>query len=383
MQEYRICTKCIMDTSDSDIVFDEHGICCHCKIYDEKAAAGLYKGRAGQDMLEKMISVVKKRGKNKDYDCIIGLSGGVDSSMVAHTVKKLGLRPLAIHLDNGWNSELSVCNIENIVRKLDIDLYTYVLDWEEFKDLQLSFLKSSVLNCEGPTDHAIVAILYHMAAEKGIRYIFSGSNIISEAILPASWGYDSKDWRHIKGVHKKFGKVRLKTFPRLTLFHFAYYTFVKQIGFIPILNYTDYNKQEATDLLKKELDWKEYGGKHCESIYTRFFQTYILPKKLNIDKRRAHLSTLICSGQISREEALREMERDPSPPDILEQDRQYFIKKIGLTEKEFNAIMSAPAKSFKEYPNNHFWFEKLGFIVRFARKKATYKAPRDQVKCGN
>ncbi|CAB1063926.1 N-acetyl sugar amidotransferase WbpG [Olavius sp. associated proteobacterium Delta 1] len=374
-QEYRICTRCIMDISDSEITFDENGICCHCKTYEAKARAGLYQGKAGREMLNKLIRVVRERGKNKKYDCIIGLSGGVDSSMVAFQVKKLGLRPLAVHLDNGWDSELSVFNIENIVKKLDIDLYSYVLNWEEFKDLQLSFLKASVMNCEGPTDHAIVAILYHLAADNGIRYIFSGSNIISEAILPASWGYDSKDWRHIKAVHKKLGNVKLTTFPRLTLFHFAYYTFVKQIGFIPILNYIDYNRKDAINVLKHELGWEEYGAKHCESIYTRFFQTYILPKKFNIDKRRAHLSTLVCSGQITREDALKEIAREPSSTDSLEQDRQYFIKKFDFTEEEFNSIMSAPTKSFKEYPNNYFWFEKLSFIVHFAHRKATHKAP--------
>lgn len=371
--EYRICFRCIMDTSDQEIVFDEKGVCNHCHNYDMRAKNEVFNNVKGKEKLEHILRIIKKQGKNKEYDCLIGLSGGVDSSMVAYTVKQHGLRPLAIHLDNGWDAELAVSNIENIVKKLDLDLYTYVLDWEEFRDLHLSFLKASVINSEIPTDHAITAIMYLKAAEHGIQYIISGSNIATEGILPRSWVYENRDWRHIKGIHKRFGSIKLKTFPRVTLTDWLYYTFIKQIRFIRILNYIDYNRQEAIKLLEDTLGWRPYGPKHSESIYTRFYQAYILPKKFNIDKRRAHLSTLICSGQLSRKEALEEIESDYySYPAMLNEDREYFIKKFGLSHKEFDDIMSVPATSHRDYPNNDFWFNKFGFFVQWAKKKATF-----------
>ena len=199
----------------------------------------------------------------------------------------------------------------------------------------------------------------------------SGGNIVTEAIMPASWGYDPKDWRHIKGIHRRFGREALKSFPRLTLFDWVYYTFVKRIKFIPILNYYDYSKKNVAQILENELGWKNYGGKHFESIYTRFFQGYILSKKFNIDKRRAHLSTLMCSGQISREEAVSEIQKNPCPAEVLERDREHVIRKLGLTEGEFEEIMSAPARSYKEYANNSFWFQKLSLFVKLAKKMAT------------
>ncbi len=370
-REYQICTRCIMDTTDPDIDFDNDGICNHCRKYDKREKNELYKGSSGQKKLNILVDEIKKQGKGKAYDCIIGLSGGIDSAMVAYTVKKMGLRPLAIHLDNGWDTELSVKNIENIVKKLDIDLHTYVVDWEEFRDLQLSFLKASVANSEIPTDHAIVAILFRTAVKEGVKYIISGGNIVTEAIMPASWGYDPKDWKHIKGLHKIFGKIKPKTFPHLNIFDWFYYIFVKGVTFIPILNYIDYNKESVIRLLEKELGWKYYGGKHYESIYTRFFQAHILPTKFNIDKRRAHLSTLVCSGQLTRGQALEEMKQELYSPDKLKDDEEYIIKKFGLKEGEFKEIMASPIKSYKDYPNDHFLFNKLDFIARFAKKLAT------------
>ncbi|MBA7576798.1 hypothetical protein ES708_18640 [subsurface metagenome] len=370
--DYKICAKCIMDTTDPEIVFDEAGVCNHCRKYVERAKRELYYDEAGEEKLKYIINKIKDEGKKKEYDCLIGVSGGLDSTMVAYTVKKLGLRPLAIHLDNGWDSDIAIDNIKNAVEKLDIKLKMVRCDWEEFKDLQLSFLRASVANAEIPTDHAIVALLYHTAAEKGIRYIISGGNIVTEAIMPKSWGYDPKDLKQIKGIHKRFGKIKLKTFPQLTLFDWVYYTFVKKIKFIPVLNYILYIKEVAKKLIEKELNWKDYGGKHYESVYTRFFQGYILPTKFGFDKRRAHLSTLICSNQISREEALKEMQRSPYPSEkMMEEDKKYVIKKLGLSEEEFEEIMSTPIKTYRDYPNNYFLFSKLKFFVKLARKKAT------------
>jgi len=371
--DYKMCTKCIMDTTDPKIQFDNDGVCNHCRNYEERAQRELHYDEAGQQKLDRLVNKIKENGKNKEYDCIIGLSGGADSTTVAYRVKKLGLRPLAITVDNGWNPELAESNIENIVKKLDLDLYTYKVDWEEFKDLQLSFLKASVANCEAPTDHVIVALLYHTAAKKGTPYIISGGNIVTEATMPESWGYHPRDWRQIRGIHEKFGKIKLRSFPHLTLFNWVYYTFVKGIKFIPILNYIPYVKKDAKKLIEKELNWKDYGPKHFESIYTRFFQAYILPTKFGFDKRRAHLSTLICSGQMTRQEALEEMKHHPYPTEeMMQQDREYVIKKLGLTEEEFEKIMSQPIKSYKDYPNNAFLYNKLSFFVNLAHKRATH-----------
>jgi N-acetyl sugar amidotransferase len=345
-KKYKVCTKCIMDTTDPGITFDENGICSHCKRYQERAEKEL----KNKTELQEIIKQIKKEGRGKKYDCIIGLSGGADSTATAFYVKKFGLRPLAIHADNGWDTETSKENIKNIVRKLNIDLYMVKANWEEFKDLQLAFLKASIPNAEIPTDHIIVAILYEMAVKNGVRYIISGGNIATEGIMPESWGYDPKDLRYLKAIHNRFGRIKLKTFPQLGLLKWLYYAFVKRIKFIPILNYLNYNKKETQELIKRKLDWKEYGEKHYESVYTRFFQSYILPRKFGIDKRRAHYSTLINSGQMTREEALEKMKEIS----YIEGDKEYVLEKLELSEKEFEEIMALPKKSYKDYPN-YYW----------------------------
>ena len=372
VREYQLCTRCIMDTSDTEIVFGQDGVCNHCNRLDERVRNELHTDEEGQRRLQSIVEQIKREGRNREYDCIIGLSGGVDSSTVAHIVKRLGLRPLAVHLDNGWDSELAVSNVEKIVRKLDLDLYSLVLDWELFKDLHRSFLQASVANSEIPTDHAIFATLYRLAAKHGVRYIISGGNLATEGIMASSWGYYNMDWKHIKGIHKRFGSQKLKGFPHLTLLHWVYYTFVKGVKLIPILNYYEYNKESAKRMLIDEFEWKDYGGKHYESVYTRFFQGYIQPTKFNIDKRRAHLSSLVCSGQMNREDALDEMEQDAFPPNMLAEDKPFVIKKLGFTEEEFEQIMAQPPRSFKEYPNNYFWIKNLRGFVTLARRRLIY-----------
>ncbi len=371
VRDYQICTKCIMDTTDPEIEFDDYGICNHCKIYDEKVKSELFYDKEGEQKLNQLINKIKKEGKNKKYDCIIGVSGGVDSTMVAYKTKELGLRPLAVHIDNGWNSELSVNNIEKIIKKLEIDLYTYVVDWEEFKDLQLAFLKSSVINAEIPSDHLIYAALFKIASKQKIRYIIWGSNIVTEAILPQSWGYNCLDSKFIRCIHKRFGKMRLRSYPLLSLLHLFYYIFIKRIRITCILNYIPYNKEKVLQFLKKNFGYQDYGLKHYESIYTRFFQGYILPTKNNIDKRRAHLSALICSGQIKRQEALEEIKKSPYPSkDKINQEKDYVIKKLGINKELFEKIMSQPIKSYKDFPNNDFIFKKKNIFVLIARKIA-------------
>jgi len=359
-----------MDTTATEIVFDENGVCNFCKHYDEVTTMDLYSGDNGKERLELLISQIKEKGKKSKYDCLIGLSGGVDSSYVAYLVKKkYGLRVLAIHLDNGWNTELAVANVEQIVKRLDIDLITNVLDWREFKDVQTSFLKSSISNIEIPTDHAIWAILIKTAGKMGIPYIISGNNVVTESIMPESWLYGSKDSKLIKELHKKFGKVKMKTYPSLTTFNYIDYLLIRGIRWVPILNYVPYVKDEAKKLLIDELGWRDYGGKHYESIFTRFFHAYYLPEKFGYDLRNSYLSALICSGQITREKAIEEIAIPPAPKELLSQDKDYVIKKLGLTDDEFDEIMKTPNKTFRDYPNNDLLWHSFDWFVKLARQR--------------
>lgn len=348
--EYRICARCLMDTSDPEIQFDEHGVCNHCHDYDRLIKQRIIKGAAGLLYLEKLVEQIKQAGRGKPYDCLMGVSGGVDSTYVAYVAKrKFGLRPLAVHMDNGWDSELAVKNIEETLKRLDIDLFTKVLDWEEFKDLQLAFLRASTPDSEIPSDHAIWAVIGDMAEKLKVRYILTGFNVRTETHLPRAWSQGHFDWGYIQNVHKQFGKGGLKTFPHQGFI--TYYRRLLGLQRIDILNYLDYNKQEAMQLLENELGWKYYGGKHHESIYTRFYQGYILPQKFGYDKRRSHLSSQICSGEITRELALAELQEPAYSPSVQEEDREYVAKKLGLIDQEFDAIMNLPKKKFLDYPS--------------------------------
>lgn len=350
---YRICCRCLMDTSDPDIVFDAQGVCNHCHRFETVAAKRLIPLGQRPARLAAMVEVIKRQGQGKDYDCVIGVSGGVDSTYVAWLTKELGLRPLAVHFDNGWNSELAVANIEKTLKTLHIDLTTYVVDWPEFRDLQLSFLKASTPDGEVPTDHAIMALLYRTAAEHGLKHILLGVNVNSEAVMPLKWGYGYADFRYIAAVQRQFGRLPLKTFPHYSLPQLAGYMVVRKIQIVPILDYVDYQKTDAMKKIQDGLGWVYYGGKHYESIYTRFFQSYVLPRKFGIDKRRAHQSNLVMSGQMSREDALRALEEPVYHEQGLKDDLAYATKKLGLTEAEFAAIMALPPKTFVDYPNSY------------------------------
>lgn len=369
--DYRRCTRCIMDTTDPQIGFNEQGVCNHCEQYDVRVSNELFDKEEDRPRLEKLVAEIKRAGKGRDYDCIIGVSGGVDSTMVAYTAIQHGLRPLAVHMDNGWNSELAVANIERTLKTLNIDLYTHVVDWEEFRDLHLSFLKASVANSEIPTDHAIVAILYRLAVKQNVRFILGGGNLSTEGILPTSWMYDAKDLRFLKSVHRRFGKVKLKTFPTFTLGNFAYWTFVKRIRTIPILNYIPFKKQEAISLLERELGWRAYGGKHFESIYTRWFQAYVLPAKFGIDKRLAHLSSLIVSGQMTRDEALAELQKPLYDLETLREDGEFVMKKLGLNQSKFDEIMETPIRTHRDFSSNELVLKRMPYMVKFVKKVAT------------
>ncbi|MCB0710028.1 MAG: N-acetyl sugar amidotransferase, partial [Chitinophagaceae bacterium] len=315
------------------------------KAYCDK----VFEGAVAKQKLDEIVVKIKEAGNNNQYNCIMGLSGGVDSTYIAWQAKQLGLRPLAVHFDNGWNSELAVMNIQNIVQKLDIDLYTYVINWDEFKDLQLAYLKASVVDIEAITDHAIFATLYRLAGEKNIKYILSGTNVQTENTLPRSWIFPKSDHINIKAIHKQFGTLPLKTFPFMNAKVKRYYMEVKGIKSISLLHYFTYNKNEVKALIAKELGWRDYGGKHYESVWTRFYQGYILPTKFGIDKRKAHLSDLIFGGQITKEEALHQLEQPIYDAGLLKQDMAFVLKKLDLSEKDFSAIMQLPKRSHYDF----------------------------------
>jgi N-acetyl sugar amidotransferase len=358
--KYRQCAVTVMDNiADPDISFDKNGICNYYHDY-KKAEKDVLFGDVGEKRIHQLAGSIKERGKGKKYDCLIGLSGGVDSTYVAYLVKKLGLRPLAVHLDNGWNSELAVKNIENIISKLNIDLFTLVVNWPEFKDIQLSYLKASVVDIEVVSDHAITATMYKLAKEH---------NIVTEHIMPPSWIYKKMDFANLRDIHNTYGQVKIKTYPFMDFKKFVYYSAVLKLTPISILNYVSYNKQEVKQFIANELDWRDYGGKHYESIFTKFYQAYILPEKFKIDKRKAHLSTLICSGQITREMAMEELALPIYNQGQLKQDKEYALKKLGLSEREFDAIMRTAPKSHSEFKTDAGMKQKY---MRFL--EATYGA---------
>jgi N-acetyl sugar amidotransferase len=365
---YRMCVRCVMDTSDRDITFDASGVCNHCHTFAQYASRRLKPLSDRTHELDRVVQEMKLAGKGREYDCILGVSGGVDSTYAAYLLRKLGLRVLAVHVDNGWNSELAVFNIERVLRTLGIDLHTEVLDWEEFKDLQLSFLKASVPDGEIPTDHAIFAVMHAAPERFGCRYVVNGVNSSSEALLPITWTYGVSDWTYITAIQKRFGTVRLRSFPHFRLWSHYLKRVVRRHHSISILDLVDYRKEEAKRLLEKELGWRDYGGKHYESIYTRFFQGYILPRKFGIDKRRSHLSSLICAGQLSREAALEELAGPPYDPTMQRDDREYVLKKFGLTDAQFDDLMGRPTKTFEQYPNSLRYLPFLRALARPARR---------------
>jgi len=369
---YKICTRCIMnDVVDPDIRFNAEGVCNHCQRYDELVPVRILTGQAGKDKLTQLVDAIKTHGQNRDYDCLIGVSGGVDSTYVAWLVKQLGLRPLAVHVDNGWNSELSVKNIELTLNKLAIDLYTEVLNWEEFRDLQLSFLRSSTPDLEIPTDHAVMAVLWQQARKHNIKYIISGMNFATESTFVQNWAYGHWDWRYIKGIQRKFGRVPLKNFPHYSVADLAWWN-LRGIRSISILNYVDYHKPQAMQLLTDRLDWKYYGGKHYESIYTRFIQGYILPVKFNIDKRYGHLSDLIRSKQMRRDDAWIEVQKPAYPEELFHQDYEFVLKKLGLNNAQFQELITQPPRSFRDYTNTQFLMTGIRKTITMLRRMNLY-----------
>jgi N-acetyl sugar amidotransferase len=349
-KNYKQCSISVMDNiADPNIEFDKNGICNYYYEYIAAEKKYVTKGDDGEKKLDEVIARIKQEGAGRKYNCIIGLSGGADSTFLAWLAKSKNLNPLVVHFDYGWNSELAISNIENTVKILNFDLYTYVMDWEEFKDLQRCYFKASVIDLDVPADHMIFGALYKTANKFGIKNILSGNNVQTEYTLPSSWNYNKFDIVNLKHIHKQFGGRSLKHLPALGVWHLAYYQLVKNIKSVQLLNYLEYNRNCIKDIISRELNWRDYGGKHHESVFTRFYQGYILPQKFFIDKRKAHLSTLIFSGQMTKEEAMKELSEPTYDIHLQTEDKEYVAKKLDFSLKEFEALIKLPNRKHEEF----------------------------------
>ena len=336
MSAREICSRCVLDRTVEDIEFDADGVCNYCRGYEAIIKTVPTGMEAEKVLAEKVERIKAARGKH-GYDCIIGISGGVDSTYLAHLVKKHGLTPLAVHIDTGWNSEIAVKNIENLVNKLDIDLFTVVIDWAEMRELQLAFFRASLPDCDIPQDHVFPAELFKIAEKFDIKHVISGHNLVTEYVLPRSWSYDSNDLEHIKDVNRKCGSRKLANYPQLSLFkRTIYYKFIRPIQVHRFLYYVPYDKEQIKIFIERELGWKDYGGKHFESRFTKFFQSYYLVEKFGYDKRKAHLSNLIVSGQMSRDEALAELKNPPYIEADIRNDIDFVLSKLNCLNSPLN-----------------------------------------------
>lgn len=352
---YQICSNCIMDTTDSNITFDKRGWCDYCRNFYTNIRPNWHPNEKGEKMLASLIEKIKKDGKGRDHDCLIGISGGVDSSYVTYLAKeKFGLRPLMLHVDAGWNSQISVNNIERLIDGLKLDLHTEVIDWLEMKDLQVAFLKAQVPHLDAPQDHAFFASLYNFAAKHGFKYIITGANYSTECIRePLEWIYHASDLRQIKDIHSHFGQRPLKTFPTSDIFKYKlYYRFAKGVRVVKPLNYVPYIKDDAVQELVDRFGWQKYAHKHYESRFTRFFEGYWLPNKFGYDKRRNHFSSLILTNQMTREEALESIAKPAYDEKLMFEDFEFVAKKLDLTVAELQKIMAGENKTYKDYKNN-------------------------------
>jgi N-acetyl sugar amidotransferase len=344
----RICARTVMDNTDPDIVFDNDGVSNWW--HDFRALKASQPDGAERDrLLQAAIEAIKAVGRREPYDCVLGLSGGVDSSYLAYLAKQWGLRPLVLHFDNGWNDELAVANIEVIVKNLGFRLQTFVMNWPEFRDLQRAYFKASVIDLDIPSDHMIFGALWKVAARHGIKWILSGTNVATEWVLPKAWYYSKFDFENVKTIHKAFGDVPMRHLPKFGVWQRLYYERVKSIRLVSLLDLIPYTKAGAKKLLSEKFGWRDYGGKHYESVFTRFYQGYILPRKFGIDKRKAHLSNLILNGEMTRAQALAELAKPPDGPDRQRSDKRYVAKKLGWSDEEFDAILSLPPRRHEEF----------------------------------
>lgn len=356
---YQVCTRCVMDTSDPEISFNAQGHCNHCTSALQRLEQSYFPDERGQHKLEKLLDEIRQAGKGKPYDCLIGISGGIDSSWLTYKSKDWGLRPFIFHVDGGWNAEVAERNIGRLLDHLGYELHTYKVDWAEMRDVQRAYLESSLANQDVPQDHLFFAVLFHQAAQMGIKYWLSGSNLVSESILPRAWGYMAMDARQLKAIHKRFGHIPLRTFRTLSLWDcFKFYgdmRWLPSVKTVMPLNLMPYNTSESRAVLTQKVGWEYYGRKHAESRFTKFFQSYYLPEKFGYDKRRAHLSSLIVSGEITREQALEQLQEPLYDPDELREDKAFILEKLGYTEAQLDEIMARPNKTYRDYPSWADW----------------------------
>lgn len=371
---YQVCSRCVMDTSDPEIDFDGFGVCNHCRTFDAETSKNWFPGVDGAQRLSVIFDQIRKEGGNQEYDCIMGLSGGIDSSYLALKIKDHSLRPLVVHVDGGWNSELAVHNIERVVDYCGYDLHTQVIQWEEMRDLQVAYLRSGIANQDAPQDHAFFAALYKFAVKNKIRYVISGGNIATESVFPGAWHHSAMDMDNLTAIHDRFGTVPLRTFPRISVFqYYFYFPLVRKMKTVRPLNYMAYDKDEALIYLKEKIDYKDYGRKHGESIFTKFFQNYYLPKKFGYDKRRPHLASQILSGQMGRDDALRLLEQPLYDAHELVEDKTYIAKKLRISVEELDVLSTPPGKDYTEYKNwdrKYMAIKKTQHLVeRFSRRR--------------
>lgn len=350
-RHYQRCTRCVMDTTDPEISFDADGVCNHCHGFDRLVGTEWFPSDEGARRLEAMLARVKAEGEGKEYDSILGLSGGADSTYLALKMKDWGLRPLVVHVDAGWNSELAVANIERVVKHCGYDLHTHVVDWEEMRDLHLAFLRAGIPNQDVPQDHVFFASLYNFATKNGIRTIFSGGNLATEGIFPSSWHGSAMDVINLKAIHRKYGQRPLKSYSTISFFNYYFwYPFVKKMRTVRPLNYMPYVKADAINEMEHSFGYKPYDRKHGESLFTKLFQNYYLPTKFGYDKRLPHYSSLIVSGQMTRKEALAKLQEPLYEPRELEADVAYFCKKLRISRAEFDALVSGENRHHTDFP---------------------------------
>lgn len=367
-REYQICTRCVMDTSDPDITFDANGVCNHCIEFEQVTSKHWFPNEEGAKKLSAQIERIKADGKGRDYDCIIGLSGGVDSSYLALKAHEWGLRPLVMHVDAGWNSELAVSNIEKIVSYCGYELHTHVVDWAEMRDLHLAFLRAAIPNQDVPQDHAFFANIYRFATKNDIKWILTGGNLATEGIFPKNWHGSAMDAINLRAIHRKFGSRSLKQYKTISfLQYYLYFPFIKGMRTYRPLNFMPYDKELAICELESKIGWRSYGRKHGESIFTKFFQNHYLPMKFGFDKRRPHLSSLIVSGQMSREQAMSALSEPLYAPEELERDKAYVASKLGLTLGDFEQLLDSQTSTHLDYPN---WEIRQRFARKLARAVA-------------
>jgi N-acetyl sugar amidotransferase len=367
IKQQTVCKNCVMDTTDSKITFDENGVCDHCNTFYKEIEPNWNPNDKGWAEISKIADDIKKEGEGKDFDCIIGMSGGIDSSYLVYLAKeKLGLRPLVFHVDAGWNSQQAVHNIEQIVDRLELDLYTEVIDWEEMKDLQLSFFKAGVSHTDAPQDHSFFATMYKFAAKHKIKHILTGGNYSTECIRnPLEWMYFQSDARQIRDIQKKFGTKKLKNFPLTNiLWHKIYLPYIKGIKLYRPLDYMPYDKEEATQFLVDNLGYQRYAQKHFESRFTRFYEAYWLYKKFGYDTRKVQYSSLIVTGQMTREEALEKLKSPAYDPETIDDDFNYIANKLGISPEELKGYLEAPNKTYKDYKNQQSIYDWGAKIMR-------------------